>query len=64
MKLYYPSSEGCLVIRIQDVVWKRSQFGRVIYDGIIFSKTPFKGLAPINEVKEVLIHIPRYQKCA
>ena len=29
----------------------------VIYDGIISSKTPFKGLAPINKVKEVLIHI-------
>ena len=29
----------------------------VIYDGFICSKTPLRGLAPINEVKEVLIHI-------
>ena len=29
----------------------------VIYDGIICSMAPFKGLAPINEVKEFLIHI-------
>ena len=32
-----------------------SNFGRVIWQ-IICSKTPFKGLAPISEVKEVLIH--------
>ena len=27
-----------------------------IYDDIIWSKTPFNGQVPINEVKEVLIH--------
>ena len=43
----------------------------VIFDGIICSKTPFMGLAPIYEVKDVLIHIRvnidivhRYQECA
>ena len=35
---------------------------------VICSKTPFKGLAPINEVKEVLFHIifnifHHYQEC-
>ena len=29
----------------------------VINDGIICSKTPVEDLAPINEMKEVLIHI-------
>ena len=29
----------------------------VIYDCIICIKIPFKGLAPIDEVKEVLIHV-------
>ena len=28
-----------------------------IYDGIIYSKIPFKGLPSINEVKEVLVHL-------
>ena len=32
-------------------------FVGVIYDSIICSKAPFKGLAPINDMKEVLIHI-------
>ena len=41
----------------------------VIYEGVIFSKTPFRGLAPIYYVKWVLIHIRlnivhRYQDCA
>ena len=41
----------------------------VIYDGIICSLTPFKGLALINEVKEIPIHIRfnfvhRYLECA
>ena len=41
----------------------------VIYDCIICSNTPLKDLAPIDEVKEVLIHIRfnivhRYQECA
>ena len=38
----------------------------VISDGFICSKTPCKGLAPINEVKEVQIHV-RFnigQECA
>ena len=29
----------------------------VIYDGIMSSNTHFKGLAPNDEVKEILIHI-------
>ena len=47
-----------------------SNFGtNIIYDGIICFKTPFKGLEPINEGKEVLIHIRfniahRYEGCA
>ena len=32
----------------------------VIYDDIICSKTPFQGLAPIDEVKEVLIHVHQF----
>ena len=52
------SSEGFLMIRIQNVCGKailksNSKFGRVIYDVIICSKTAFKGLAPVNEVKDV-----------
>ena len=41
--------------------------GFFLYDGIINSKTPLRVLAPINEVKEVLIHISifhRYQNYA
>ena len=29
----------------------------IIYDSIVCLKTPFDGLAPIDEVKDVLIHI-------
>ena len=29
----------------------------IIYDGIVCSKTPMDGLAPIDEVKDVLIHL-------
>ena len=43
--------------RFLDDTWKgNSDFGRG-YDGSIYSKTPFKDLAPINGVKKVLIHI-------
>ena len=63
------------MIRIQTVCGKAILICQVtllvgvIYDGIICSKTPFTGLAPIDEVKEVLIHriiniVHRYQECA
>ena len=29
----------------------------IIYDSIVSSNTPLDGLAPINEVKDVLIHL-------
>ena len=49
-----------------------SNFGTNIiylYDDIICFKTPFKGLEPINEGKELLFHIRyniahRYEECA
>ena len=48
-----------------------SNFGTniIIYDGIFCFKTPFKGFAPINKVKELLFHIRyniahRYEECA
>ena len=56
-------SEGFLKIHIQNVYGKAILINlipilvRFICDFIICSKTPFKGLATINEVKEVLIHI-------
>ena len=59
------------MIRIQNVSGKailmclNSDFGRAyyMYGGIICSKTPFRVLAPINKVKEVLIHI-RLKYCS
>ena len=39
----------CVESNFPNLVW-------VIYDGIICSKTPFKGLAPINEVRKVLLY--------
>ena len=74
MGLFYPSSENFLMIHMKNV-WKsnpnvsNSNFGMgyiwwhyLLYD-------PFKGLAHINKVKEVLIHISfdivyRYQELA
>ena len=55
---------GFLMIRIQNMGVKAIHMclipileGAMIYNGIIYSKTPLKGLAPIYEVKEVLLHI-------
>ena len=67
MGLIYPISVGFLMIRIQNMCGKAILMrlmclipilvGLVhVYGGFICSTTPFKGLAPINEVKEVLIH--------
>ena len=58
MRLFYPSSEGFLMIHIQNMCRKailiclNSNLGWV-YDAMISSKTPFEGLhvhvAPISE---------------
>ena len=51
MGLVYPSSEGFLMIRIQNVCGKAILMClipilvEVLYDGIICPKTPFKGLS-------------------
>ena len=65
MGLFCPSLKGYLMIRLNNY----PILVCVIYDGTICSKTPFNGLAPIKEVKEVLINISfnivhRYQECA
>ena len=62
MGLFYPSSEGFLMIHKQNVCGKAILIClipisiRAIYDGIICSKTSFEGSATINEVKDVLIY--------
>ena len=54
MGLFYPSSERSGDMHTE-CLWKSNS--PIIYDGIICSKTHLKGLVPVNEVKEVLIHI-------
>ena len=53
---FYSISEGFLIIRIQNV-WEKATLMclipillGVVYGGSICPTTPFKGLAPINEV--------------
>ena len=54
-ELFYPSLEGFVMIRIQNVFGKAILMRlnlilvRIIYDAIICSTTLFKGLASINE---------------
>ena len=61
MGLSCPSSEEFLddthtkCVRKTIIICLNSNFG--IYDYIVCSKTPYEGLAPINEVKDVLIRI-------
>ena len=71
MGLFYSSAEGFLMVRIQNVCGKAIIIPilvGIIYDCINCSKTRFKGLAPTDELKEVLIYIRfniahRYQEC-
>ena len=67
MGLFFPISEGFLKICTQNVCGKAILMFimclvpilvGVVYGGIIYSTTPYKGLhvAPINEMKEVLIN--------
>ena len=57
MGLFNPISEGFLMIRIPNVCGKSNSYVSNSNFGIICSKTPLRGLAPINEVEEVLIHL-------
>ena len=69
-RIFYPISEGFLIICRQNVCRKAILMCLIpilvevvhVYGGIICSTTLFKGLARIHEVKEVPIHkdlIPR-----
>ena len=58
MGLFYPSSEGYLMVRIQNVCEKTIIICLIpILVGHYLFYGPFEGLAPNNEVKDVLIHM-------
>ena len=75
LTLLYPSSEGFLMIRIQNVSGKAVLMCLIpILVGLYLMalsalRPPLRVLAPINEVTDVLIHIrfsifQRYKECA
>ena len=75
MGLFYPSNKGFLLIYMQNVSGKAIRICLVpILVGVIIMMAisalrPLQGLAPINKVEEVLIHIRFdivhcYKECA